>query len=93
MALNATALEEDILAAIKKLTPELRPDEVLRSNVAIGTKPDGSPDVQTTQVRGPVVIDDEGIKALTPLVRAIAKSVVDHLTKRASVDISTGRVS
>ena len=93
MALNAEMLEKSILDTMEEVTPELLSDEILEVEVTEEQQPDGSTTFTESTVRGPARFGPLGRKAMRPLARAIARTVIDHIVVHGSVNLTTGRIS
>jgi len=93
MPLDADLLEQSILDTMEEVTPELLDNEILEVEVTEEQQPDGSTIFVDNEVRGPVQFGPRGQRAMRPLARAIARTVIDHIIAHAEVDNVSGRIT
>lgn len=88
MALDATMLTQIALGKYVAKMATAFPDVVKGGTVEQVPKEDGTVEFVSTEQRGPVEVDEDGIK---PLIEAIAEAIVEHLISNGTVaNITTG---
>lgn len=88
MALDSNAIAQIALGRYKAKMAAAFPDVVKGGTVEQIPKEDGTVEFQSTEQRGPMEIDEEGI---LPLLEAMAEAVVEHLKSSGEVpNITTG---
>ena len=83
MAMNATRLENLIIARLKINAPQLFPDVVKNVEVREHPMQDGTIDFDVVEQRGALEVDEKNI---LPLARSIAEAVIAEIKAGAEVD-------
>jgi len=83
VSLSATRLEQRIISIFRVTARSLYPDVVKSVSVRQVPKSDGTVDVELTEHRGPLEVDE---RYMIPLARAIAQAVVEEIKSGAEVE-------
>jgi hypothetical protein len=83
MAMNATRLENLIIARLKINAPAMFPDVVKSVTVQEHPRQDGTISFEVVERRGPMEVDEASLR---PFARSIAEAVIAEITAGAEVD-------